>query len=128
MNTWYHISVINQVLNRFYWNIQIFLLDLYYHHFKWCNVLVWFDLFDSISTFYELFNAGIWVICKWLIVIITILFCLIINVLATETKFLEPSDYCTLINCAFIFSTKNVFGCFHSFMIQFKHVKYKPLN
>ena len=37
--------------------------------------------------------------------------CLIVEVLATQTKFLEPFGYCIVINCAFNFHTK-VFGCF----------------
>ena len=38
--------------------------------------------------------------------------CLMIKVLVTEAKFLEPSAYCTLMPCAFIFHAINAFGCF----------------
>ena len=39
--------------------------------------------------------------------------CLIVEVLTTWTIFLEPSGYCTVINCTFIFHSTNIFGCFH---------------
>ena len=42
--------------------------------------------------------------------------CLIIEVLATWVKFLEPSGYCTVTNCAFTFPATNVFVCFCSVM------------
>ena len=29
-----------------------------------------------------------------------------------QAKFLGPSGYCTVINCAFTFCTTNIFGCF----------------
>ena len=38
---------------------------------------------------------------------------LIVKVVLTQLKFLEPSGYFTGINCTFIFHTTNVFGCFH---------------
>ena len=43
--------------------------------------------------------------------------CLIVEVLVTRAKFLEPSDHCTWNNCAFI---TNIFGCFCGVMTQFK--------
>ena len=42
--------------------------------------------------------------------------CLIIEVLATRAKFLEPSGLCTMINCTFTFWALNVFGCSHRIM------------
>ena len=50
--------------------------------------------------------------------------CLIIKVLATWAKFLQPSDYFNVINCAFTFFTTNVFGCFSHIMAQFKFMKH----
>ena len=52
----------------------------------------------------------------------------LIKVLATQVKFFEPSDYCTIINCAFTFCTINIFGCFCDIVAQFKLVKHKFLN
>ena len=49
--------------------------------------------------------------------------CLIIKVLATQAKFLEPSDYCTVINYAFTFCLINDFGCFSSIMAQFELIR-----
>ena len=49
--------------------------------------------------------------------------CLIIKVFATRVKFLEPSDYCTMINCAFIFYTTNVFGCYFGIIAQLELIK-----
>ena len=43
---------------------------------------------------------------------------LIVEILATQRKSLEPSDYCTAINCAFTFLISNVFGCFCSISFQ----------
>ena len=54
--------------------------------------------------------------------------CLIIEVLATRTKFLKPSGYWTVINCADTFWHNKCFGCFHGFMSLFNLVKYKILN
>ncbi len=54
--------------------------------------------------------------------------CLIVEVLATQMKFLEPSGYCTMINCASTFRTTNTFGCFCCIMVQFGLVKYKFPN
>ena len=54
--------------------------------------------------------------------------CLIIKILATQTKFLEPSDYWTVINCTFPFCSTLVFDCFSSVMARFKIVKHKFLN
>ena len=51
----------------------------------------------------------------------------IVEVPTTQTKFLEPSGYCTAIVCTFIFCTTNVFGCFHSIMVQFECIKHKFL-
>ena len=53
---------------------------------------------------------------------------LITEVLATRLKIHIPSDYCTVINCAFTFWPTNVFGCFCSFINQFKFVKRKFLD
>ena len=53
--------------------------------------------------------------------------CLIIKVLTTQTKFLEQSGYCTVINYTFNFQT-NVFDCFCRVMTQFKLVKHNFLN
>ena len=50
--------------------------------------------------------------------------CLIIEILATWVKFLEPFSYCTIINCTFTYCTADVFGCFCDFMAQFKLVKH----
>ena len=49
--------------------------------------------------------------------------CLIIKVLATQTKFLEPSGYCTVINYDFTFHTTNSFGSFRDVMAKFEFVK-----
>ena len=54
--------------------------------------------------------------------------CQIIEVLVTQAKFLDPSDYCSIINCTFTFCTTNDFSCFHSIMAQFELVKHKFLN
>ena len=51
--------------------------------------------------------------------------CLIIKILETGTKFLQPFTYSTVINCIFTFRTTNIFGCV---MAAFEHVKYKFLN
>ena len=48
--------------------------------------------------------------------------------LANWAKFLEPSGYCTVIKCTFIFCTTNVFGCFHSVIPQFELIKHKFLH
>ena len=53
---------------------------------------------------------------------------LIIEVLVTLVKFLEPSGYCTVNNCLFTFHTINVFGCFHNTMAQFTLIKHKFLS
>ena len=45
---------------------------------------------------------------------------LIVEVLATWAKFLKPSGYSTVINCAFAFHTTNVFSCCCSVMTQFE--------
>ena len=37
---------------------------------------------------------------------------LMVEILATRAKFLQPSCYCTAINCAFTFHTTDVFGYF----------------
>ena len=42
--------------------------------------------------------------------------CLIVKVLVTWVKFLEPSSYWTVINCTFTFQTTNAFICFCSVM------------
>ena len=50
---------------------------------------------------------------------------LIIKVLAFRVKFFELSGYCTLIDYAFTFCTRNVFVRFHNIMAQFKWIKQK---
>ena len=45
---------------------------------------------------------------------------LIVEVLATRTKFLERSSYCIVINYAITFRTTNVFSCFWGVMDQFQ--------
>ena len=54
--------------------------------------------------------------------------CLIIKFVANWAKFLEPSDYKTVINCTFTFHTANVFSCFCSVMAQFEHVNHEFPN
>ena len=54
--------------------------------------------------------------------------CLIAKVFATQLKFLNPSGYCTVINCIFIFCTTNVFSCFSSVMAHLELVKHKFRN
>ena len=39
--------------------------------------------------------------------------------------FLEPSGYCTVINCPFNFHTTNVFHCFFNVLAQFELVTHK---
>ena len=53
---------------------------------------------------------------------------LIDKVLTTWTKFLEPSGYCSVINCVFIFDTINVFCCFGGVIAHFQLIKYKLPN
>ena len=53
---------------------------------------------------------------------------LIIEVLATQKKFLETSSYCTVINYTFTFCIGNVFGCFHGVIVLFKLVNHKFLS
>ena len=48
---------------------------------------------------------------------------LIVKVVVTCVKFLEPSGYCTVINYAFTFCATNIFGYFHCIMAQFEHIK-----
>ena len=43
----------------------------------------------------------------------------------TREKFLEQSAYSIVINSAFTFLTKNIFGCFHDVMAQFELVKHR---
>ena len=57
-----------------------------------------------------------------------ILLCQIDKILAACTKFLQPSDYCTVINCAFTFCLTNIFGYFRNVTGQFKFIKYKLVN
>ena len=47
--------------------------------------------------------------------------CLIVEVLATQPKFLEWSGYCTVINCVFTFHATNVLGWFHDIMLPWHH-------
>ena len=44
--------------------------------------------------------------------------------LITWAKFLEPSVYCCMINCAFTFCTINIFGCFRGIIVQFELIKH----
>ena len=48
---------------------------------------------------------------------------LIIKVLATQAKYLEPSGYCTVINCTFTFHAANICGSLRSVMVQFELTK-----
>ena len=43
--------------------------------------------------------------------------CLIVKILATQAKFLESSGYCTVIKCAFIFSTIDIFDYTFIFVV-----------
>ena len=54
--------------------------------------------------------------------------CLIIEVLGTQVRFLEPSGYLTVIKCTFTFCTTNFFGWFYCFIAQFKLVQHKFPN
>ena len=53
---------------------------------------------------------------------------LIITALANKEKFLEPSNYCVVINCIFTLCTTNIFGCIHSIMAQFTLIMHKFAN
>ena len=53
---------------------------------------------------------------------------LIVEVLATRAKFLEPSNNWTVIDWAFSFLTTNVFDSFHGVMTYFQFVKRKLPN
>ena len=48
--------------------------------------------------------------------------------LQPKGNFFEPSGYYVVINCAFIFSTENVFGCFSCIILQFEIFKHSFLN
>ena len=48
--------------------------------------------------------------------------CQIIEVIATQAKFLGPSSYSSEINCAFSFCTKTVFGCFNGVIAQYQNI------
>ena len=50
--------------------------------------------------------------------------CRIVEIFATWAKFLQPSSYCTVINCNFTFHTTIAFGSFLSGII----VQFEPLN
>ena len=54
--------------------------------------------------------------------------CLFVKVLAPWSEYLEPSGYCTVINCTFAFHKTNFFGSFHRIMAQFKFIKLKFPN
>ena len=54
--------------------------------------------------------------------------CLIVEVIATQAKFLQSSCYCTVINCANTFSITNIFGCLRSLIAQFELVKHNFSN
>ena len=47
--------------------------------------------------------------------------------LAFRANFSEPSGYCTVVNCALAFCTKNIFGCFCGVVAQFKLGNHKFL-
>ena len=49
--------------------------------------------------------------------------CSILEILATRTKFLEPSGYCRVIHSSFNFCTTNIFGWFHIIIYQFELIK-----
>ena len=53
---------------------------------------------------------------------------LLIEVLATWAKFLQPFGYCTRINFNFTFCTNNVFRFFCVVVDQFQLIKYKFSN
>ena len=53
---------------------------------------------------------------------------LIIKVLTTRSKFLQPSGYCTVINSSVTFNIINVFVCFWDVITQFAFVKHKFPN
>ena len=53
---------------------------------------------------------------------------LVIGVLESREKFLETSDYWTLINWTFTFRTTIVFARFRSVIVQFELVKHKFPN
>ena len=52
--------------------------------------------------------------------------CLIVQILAIRTKFLELSGYCTVINSLFTFLLTNPLCCFHSVTALYEAVKYVP--
>ena len=54
--------------------------------------------------------------------------CLIVEILATQAKLLEQSDYYTVIKCTLTFRTTNILGCFGCVLVQFELVKIKILN
>ena len=54
--------------------------------------------------------------------------CLIVEVLTTWGKFIQPSGYNTLIYCAFTLYKTDVFDCFCDIIAQFLLVKHKLLN
>ena len=43
-------------------------------------------------------------------------------------KLLEPSGYCTVLNCTFTFHTENVFGFFRDILVQVILIRCKFLN
>ena len=51
--------------------------------------------------------------------------CLVVEVLVIRVKFLEPSGYCTVINCTFTFGPTNIFDYISGIMTQFKLMKHK---
>ena len=54
--------------------------------------------------------------------------CLIIKILATWEKFIQPSEYWTVINCALTYCITNVFCCLCGVITEFDLVKYKFSN
>ena len=89
------------------------------HNRQWDAELIWFSLSAThqICIIYDLEHGFI---ITWP--------CLMVKVLTTRAKFLEPSDYCNIINCIFTFRTTNVFHYLCSIATQFKLRKHKFLN
>ena len=54
--------------------------------------------------------------------------CPIVQVLIILAKFIEPSGYCSVINCTFTSGAPNLLGCFHSVMFLFELAKHKFPN
>ena len=52
-------------------------------------------------------------------------FCSYFSLIDCRVKFLKPFDYSTVVNCAFIFRTRNVFVCFCNIIVRFEPEKHK---